>query len=348
MEEQRLENMLSETRLAAQLLGLSDSQVDVLVGQTEATMRANAAQAGLRSGLKGLKDEQDEYNAQLQRNEINQEVYAKLTDSVSERVANLNAEIAKINANLPIYNQEMERAALVTEAARPRLALVTALKEAKDAIKDLGTPAFQLIEIAQGVSTAFGDAFRGLISGASSAKEVLAGFFKTIGDTFAEMIARLIAESVRANILKGVGNIFGLFGGPAATAASSGFSPYTAPMLQGVPGFTAANGGIAAGGFRAFATGGIVKGPTMGLVGEGRYNEAIVPLPDGKSIPVQLGGGAGSNVSTNIVVNVNNGQAQSQTTGQGGQALARELEGAVRQVILKESRPGGIIYSTNR
>ena len=31
-------------------------------------------------------------------------------------------------------------------------------------------------------------------------------------------------------------------------------------------------------------------GPTLGLMGEGKYNEAIVPLPDGKSIPVQLGG----------------------------------------------------------
>jgi hypothetical protein len=51
-----------------------------------------------------------------------------------------------------------------------------------------------------------------------------------------------------------------------------------------------ANGGIATGGFRAFANGGVVSGPTLGLVGEGRYNEAIVPLPDGKSIPVQLGG----------------------------------------------------------
>jgi len=41
-------------------------------------------------------------------------------------------------------------------------------------------------------------------------------------------------------------------------------------------------------GIRKFANGGIVNGPTLGLVGEGRYNEAIVPLPDGKSIPVQM------------------------------------------------------------
>jgi hypothetical protein len=40
----------------------------------------------------------------------------------------------------------------------------------------------------------------------------------------------------------------------------------------------------------AFANGGIVTGPTLSLIGEGKYNEAVVPLPDGRSIPVQLGG----------------------------------------------------------
>jgi len=54
-----------------------------------------------------------------------------------------------------------------------------------------------------------------------------------------------------------------------------------------------AMGGIAKGGFRAFASGGTVTEPTLGMVGEGQYNEAIVPLPDGKSIPVQMGGSGG-------------------------------------------------------
>ncbi|MGA0851410.1 MAG: hypothetical protein ACO3QM_05145, partial [Candidatus Nanopelagicaceae bacterium] len=106
-----------------------------------------------------------------------------------------------------------------------------------------------------------------------------------------------------------------------------------------------ANGNVLVGGFQAFAKGGIVTGPTLGLVGEGRFNEAVVPLPDGRKIPVELGGGAGNNISTNIVVNMSNNQASSQITGSGGQALGRELEGAVRNVILKESRPGGLIYS---
>lgn len=110
-----------------------------------------------------------------------------------------------------------------------------------------------------------------------------------------------------ANVLGGIGSIllsvggaiggFGkLFAGGSAgqfgtsssfngTAGALGAAPF-APKLGAV----FANGGIARGGFRAFANGGVVGGPTLGLVGEGRYNEAVVPLPDGKSIPVQLGG----------------------------------------------------------
>lgn len=219
----------------------------------------------------------------------------------------------------------------------------------QDALLDVGDNLRQLTDkftMAQtsvnAISEAIGTAFNGIVTGTATMRDALGGMFRDIANSFAEMASSILREAVKANLLRLL-NIFGPQGSPiGAPVLGSPVKSITSPIKP------MANGGITAGGFRAFATGGIVTGPTLGLVGEGRYNEAVVPLPDGKSIPVQLGGGAGSNVSTNIVVNVNNGQAQSQTTGQGGQALARELEGAVRQVILKESRPGGIIYSTNR
>ena len=43
-----------------------------------------------------------------------------------------------------------------------------------------------------------------------------------------------------------------------------------------------ANGGITSGGFspiEAFANGGVVKKPTIGIIGEAGMNEAMVPLP---------------------------------------------------------------------
>jgi hypothetical protein len=97
----------------------------------------------------------------------------------------------------------------------------------------------------------------------------------------------------------GIAKLFaGLGGGGGADMSKSGITEGTlAPMRQYTdaagnmaPNLTFANGGIAPGGFQAFANGGVVSGPTLGLVGEGRYNEAVVPLPNGRAIPVQING----------------------------------------------------------
>jgi hypothetical protein len=88
------------------------------------------------------------------------------------------------------------------------------------------------------------------------------------------------------NTLMGIGSVLASVGG-----AIGGFSKLS----------KAANGAVWTGGFQAFANGGTVKGPTLGLVGEGKYNEAIVPLPDGRSIPVQMRGGPGGGSSRDLL-----------------------------------------------
>jgi hypothetical protein len=112
-----------------------------------------------------------------------------------------------------------------------------------------------------------------------------------------------------------------------------------------------ANGGIAKGGFRAFASGGVVNKPTVGLVGEGKYNEAVVPLPDGKSIPV-IGGGGGE-TNNNITVNVtidSDGNAKSDAQQPGiGPEQAKQLgymvTQAVQSELVEQKRPGGLLSS---
>ena len=50
-----------------------------------------------------------------------------------------------------------------------------------------------------------------------------------------------------------------------------------------------------------YANGGpIVSGPHVALIGEGKHNEAVVPLPDGRSIPVTMNGGGGTSVNISI------------------------------------------------
>jgi tape measure domain-containing protein len=89
-----------------------------------------------------------------------------------------------------------------------------------------------------------------------------------------------IKEGGASNVLGGIGSVLMGIGG-----AMGGFGNL-------FPGKAAANGAVWQGGFTAFANGGVVNGPTLGLVGEGKYNEAIVPLPDGRSIPVKMAGGS--------------------------------------------------------
>lgn len=82
----------------------------------------------------------------------------------------------------------------------------------------------------------------------------------------------------------GTGGLGSLFGGGAG--AAGGFAA-SGPLAS-----VGSIGGLSSGfSIPGFANGAIVNGPTLGLVGEGKYNEAIVPLPDGRSIPVKMAGG---------------------------------------------------------
>jgi phage-related minor tail protein len=103
-----------------------------------------------------------------------------------------------------------------------------------------------------------------------------------------------------------------------------------------------AQGGIAPGGFRAFAKGGIANRPTLGMVGEGRYNEAVVPLPDGKSIPVK-GAGGNNNVTVNVSVDAQGQSAATEVTGNGAKELGYMVSQAVQAELVDQQRPGGLL-----
>jgi hypothetical protein len=118
--------------------------------------------------------------------------------------------------------------------------------------------------------------------------------------------------------------------------------------ISGIFGF--ATGGVAKGGFRAFASGGVVNQPTLGLVGEGKYNEAVVPLPDGKSIPV-IGANSGS-TENNVTVNVSvASDGSTKTDAQGGmdedqaKQLGYLVSQAVQSELVEQQRHGGLLSS---
>jgi hypothetical protein len=94
----------------------------------------------------------------------------------------------------------------------------------------------------------------------------------------------------------------------------------------------------------AYANGGIANTPQVALFGEGRMPEAYVPLPDGRSIPVTMKGGqpAGGGNSVTVNVSVENGGEQVKSN-QGAGDLGRAIAGAVKQELINQKRPGGLL-----
>jgi len=129
----------------------------------------------------------------------------------------------------------------------------------------------------------------------------------------------------------------------AISGAATGISNAIVTNLM-----TGANGGVAPGGFKAFANGGVVKKPTFGLIGEGKFNEAVVPLPDGKSIPIsgKMSGDTENNI--NITINMGTESGDDSSTDKQSQDGVAQLAGnitkLVQQELVEQKRPGGLLY----
>ncbi len=119
----------------------------------------------------------------------------------------------------------------------------------------------------------------GMIASLTEGLDGLKGAFKSFGDAVLREILNIVASKAMAQLLSAFGGVF---------TRSSALPAYSNSLGNLV---SSANGNVLRGGFKAFAMGGVVKRPTLGLIGEGRYNEAVVPLPDGRSIPVEMNGG---------------------------------------------------------
>jgi hypothetical protein len=91
---------------------------------------------------------------------------------------------------------------------------------------------------------------------------------------------------------------------------------------------------------KKYARGGIATGPQMALYGEGSQNEAYVPLPDGRRIPVAMQGGGGT---TSVVVNVDATGSKVRGDSPGGEQLGKALSAAVQAELIKQRRPGGLL-----
>lgn len=88
---------------------------------------------------------------------------------------------------------------------------------------------------------------------------------------------------------------------------------------------------------KGYASGGIADGPDSGHLNILHGKEAVVPLPNGNSIPVDLKGS-----SSNITINID---ANGSSSGGGGDMdqLGKAVAGAVQRELQNQKRAGGIL-----
>lgn len=153
-------------------------------------------------------------------------------------------------------------------------------------------------------------AIQGLIQGTMSVKDA----FKSMTKAVLQMMAQILAKMAALRILGSMG--------------------LPIPMEKGgiIP--------MAKGGITGYRGGGIATEPTY-LVGEGKHNEAVVPLPDGRSIPVNMKGGGDNNVVVNV--DASGGSSSTGMGGEQGKALGKAIAATVMETIQREKRPGGVL-----
>lgn len=149
---------------------------------------------------------------------------------------------------------------------------------------------------------------------------------------FGNFVKRAGAEAIAADLTKALfgdtsksGGGEGLLGGLFKSSGSSG-SGGTSWISSLASLFGFAKGGVMSGhgpiALSAYAGGGIASRPQLALFGEGSQNEAFVPLPDGKRIPVAMNGGGGSTINITL-----NGTNNAPDVRRAGGQVAREISG---------------------
>jgi len=291
-----------------------------------AKIEADALRMRNRLAMEGMSE--TEINRQLQLAEIEKERSERLrqigpdTEGAAEMMRQINE--GADNAREAINN--------LTEAQlQASDALNQYIASSMDYLTDVRG---RISEIAQSIEQSISQSIMGVVQGTMTASEAFANFFKSVGQSFMQMAAQMIAKLIVINLLKKA--LGGLFGGGAPDTPTDSFAGVPNDVLDSViP--------------SPYAKGGIVTKPTNAMIGEGGMNEAVVPLPDGRSIPVDLGKNSGGGVTTNITVNVDQGgNTSTETDGDQANKLANAIDGAVKRVIMDERRVGGLLYNGRR
>ena len=254
-QNQELENNAKELQLRNRLTmeGVSSNVIEAELQKAKIYQDQALVIAGLKEGIDAIKDSEDKAAALAALEKMNG-LYARQIELIDQAVAAQLDQPAAIALQIGKLKSDLaEMTSIATLAGRS----------------------------ADGIGSAFGNAFQELITGAASAREVLAGFFQDVAQNFAQMAAEIIAKQMAMIALQ---TILKALGAVAGASSGSAFAPSNVGPFGAAGASTALSFDPSAMAPRALG------GPTMAgqpyTVGE-RGPELFVPYQSGTIIPAE-------------------------------------------------------------
>ena len=229
----------------------------------------------------------------------------------------LREQVFSLNPAVATYN------AFVLEAKQKKIPLdektLENLKQQAIEMESLKIETELMSGIQSTLSNGFVSMFQTMVDGTKSFKDGMKDLAKSVLSDLAAMFAKAAALKIMLAMFPGMGN-----------------------MLEGMKSIPGMNryGGEST----KYRTGGIADGPGSGYLAELHGREAVVPLGNDRSIPVEMRGGGGGGNTVNVSISMNGqGQGSSQVSGDGMQGLGRSIGNMVQQHLQQEMRPGGLL-----
>ena len=275
-----------ESELLGATTDLDRRRLEYAFEQMEINDKANQTKQEFKELEKQLVELGIDYNAEQQLARIESERQHALKNAqvkAEQDINDLTAERVRMMQQLT--SQAAEPAAFQTQS----MAIEAQIATLKDDLAEMTSIATLAGKSAETIGGAFGNAFRDLISGAASARQVLSGFFQDVAQGFAQMAAEIIAKQMTMialqTILKALGAVAGASSG--GTFAPSNVGPFGAAgastALSFDPSGMAGDIGIP---FFGRSLGGGVSAGRPYPVGE-NGPELFVPYQAGSIIPAE-------------------------------------------------------------
>ena len=233
-----------------------------------------------------------------------------------KREAQKLKEIADLNLKLAAFEQEkLEAKRLNKSLDQNRLNQIAAetafINQQKQTIEYNFSEIGELSNTLQSsLEQGLGTALDGLIQGSMNVKEAFASMARSV----LQAISQILAKQAATSILGSLGLPTGRYGGIMSDGKK----------IQG------------------YSAGGIARGRDAGYLAELHGTEAVVPLPNGRSIPVQL---KGSGQTNHVTVNIaQDGSTQTKaSSGVDQENLGKAVAAAVQKELQNQKRSGGIL-----